>query len=633
MRYLLLILLLAVSVQAGQLEVTELPWVIDYTDHSEHTWDTVTISGTLMSSATSGIYFQSLYGHECQYWLLDLGIDTLDFGTGNGDNNYGIQVAGTSIYHANNIVVSGGLIRHNPSDTTVSGNICINFRGDNCTFSHVDAEVRGYNAFVFDGGGSGGGYCYDNDIIGGNWRSYSSGFTSRCDFDGVVCNIDGLRDSTLTNQGGSYHFKLDSLTISGGPHVGICIYGYSAGFYARSIITNCDITTDARNEFYLTNDGICHSAANPYAVSLTYVDGGTIIANNTIRSGTEFGGNRGIYVAGVTPDTANPVEIYGNDVSVHEGPTVELGDASPSHGLRMRYDVGVTNVHDNTLTCTVDSDEGTLSYGLHSHPIRISLTDDAAILNIYNNTINAVSNSATGTTGNGVTFDAVDFPNKITLYNNNITSFNHIYQFGEVNGQGDGHTGVTIYEDTIQFAETTIDPVTFYLGYLRNNWLCGYNKARDISYGTGTSDTNIVFSSGGTLDLTVQRTLDLYVQGSNSLPVEDAICYVWNNYGALLYTDTSTVGGQFGGIVSYHFESRTETDSLFSSFNDFTIRCVNSAGTDSVTITDFTVNSTAANATDTLTLPNTTGTGEWGQSPPPDEGRQYPVVKFRGGKL
>ena len=116
----------------------------------------------MLSSATDGVSFQAEWQDEVFNWVLLLGTDSIMFGEGNGDNNVGVRTFGTSQYFPNNIKVIGGYVLHNPSDTTVNGNLCFSIRGDSITIQDVVAEISGYNGMVYSAAG---GYCFNNKIV------------------------------------------------------------------------------------------------------------------------------------------------------------------------------------------------------------------------------------------------------------------------------------------------------------------------------------------------------------------------------------------------------------------------------------------------------------------------------------
>ena len=549
--------------------ITSLPYTFDSNDMSATDTDTLVLQGTKLSSTTGGIRLAALSGNRLHDVVLNLGTDTLEFGTAGGDGNVGITIIGISSYYPYDIKVVGGYVLHTPSDTTADLNRCLTVTGNNILIKNVNAIVRGYNGKVLTGNGR---YIYNDTIKGCTFRSEVSGFTSRCQYDASVVELTSLYKSTLDANGAEYHWVVDSLTINGGPHVGIHAagYDYTSGEYATVKITNCDIMTDARNEFYLSDAGLCYSTSNPYGISYRNCAGG-LIYNNTIISGTTYGGNRGILIERSDSSTAsNPLIIRKNTVNVHEGPNVHYGDALPLHALRIRYGPGNIIIDSNTFIGSGDSDTGTKHTGTQVHTVRYTDgTTGVTNVQFSNNRVRANALDASVTDCNAIIYDAVTADTVYNLSYNNITSSGNIYKYGEYNGEALANL---IIGDTVGFEDTTIaDNFTYSLGYLSNNWDCSGNISRDGVYQNGTSDTNIQFSTGGTLDISLQRTLNITVNGNNSLPVPNAICTLWNNSGIVLNIDTSDANGLFSSIERYWFESRAGTDSTNIQPFDFRI--------------------------------------------------------------
>jgi len=92
---------------------------------------------------------------------------------------------------------------------------------------------------------------------------------------------------------------------------------------------------------------------------------------------------------------------------------------------------------------------------------------------------------------------------------------------------------------------------------------------------------------------------------------------VRNDYGQTVLTGVTDNGGRVSGVVTYHYESQNQTDSLKTSFNPFILTA--SKGGDVRSNNGFTVTWTAVGGTDTLDLASTIGTGEWGTITQPQD--------------
>lgn len=584
--------------------ISSLPYTFSAADQPAGEVDTLVLGSSRLSSATNGIFLTAAWQDELQDVVLDLRGDTLEFGTAGGDNNYGVRIMGTGTYYPHDITVIGGTIIHNPSNPTASGNRCLNVTGHRLLIQDVNAIIRGYNGKALVSGGP---YTFENEVRGGVYRSEVTAFTSRCNFDAPVIHVADLRQQTLIDNNADYHFKFDNVTVNGGPHAGIVVHGRS-GDHATAIIQNCNIMTDARNDMYTSYSGTCFSTSNPYGIACSGLEGGSIIYNNTITSGTQYGGNRGILLEQAHGTPANPIIVRKNNVDVHEGPNVEYGDALPLHALRIRYGPGYIIVDSNTFIGRGDNDPNTTDYGSMVHICRFSggTPGETHVILEYN-TIKAISLSPSGVECNAITYDAIDYDSLYFTKDNNITSSGNIYKFGDYNGQSHGQV---IDGDTVGFENTRISPITFHVGHLGNNYDCSGNIATDVTYLNGTSYDDIYFPIGGDDDITMKKSVDIQVRGDNNFNVPGATVRVVNNYGQDVLTGTTTSAGTFSGVVSYWFQSRTASDS--TSYNNFSV--VVEKDNDIFT-KDIIINATS-NPMVVCTLSNTAGTID---TIPPDQ--------------
>ncbi|MBD3402459.1 hypothetical protein GF420_06165, partial [candidate division GN15 bacterium] len=108
-------LLLAPAADARQVAITSLPFTYSDGDQIPGVVDTLYIQGTKLTSATRGIDLNSV-----RDLVLNLGSDTLVFGTGGGDEHYGLDINGPVSDRPRNVKIVGGYILHQPSDTTAA---------------------------------------------------------------------------------------------------------------------------------------------------------------------------------------------------------------------------------------------------------------------------------------------------------------------------------------------------------------------------------------------------------------------------------------------------------------------------------------------------------------------------------
>lgn len=557
--------------------------------------DTLVTTGSFNVSGTALVINSGCDGLTCVFTGHTIGF-----------TSYGIDIM------SDEVEIYGGTFEYNGS-TSADSRIGIKMQGHDVLLKDVSCDIGGDNARTIKGRGEWN--VYNVEIDGGTYSSACTGYTNRCNFDAAVMFFDDLRDET--DAGFLYHVYIHDVTITDGPHVGIAILGRTAPGpeYNQGIawIDNNTIQTDAQNDFYSSYSGTCLSSTNPYGVFFRHVGVGSRIYGNTITSGTDHGGSRGIIVERGKGTVADPILVRKNTVNVHEGPNVEFGDGLPVHGLRLRYFNEYVLADSNTFTVAADSDAGTAHTGPKAQAMRISPDKDYTNITLRNNMVTATANDASVEEAAAMVLDYAKYTDAIYMYNNNLTSSAVIYQFGNWNDQVN-NGNLFVEGDTIQFGGIDAGYKTFQLGWLCNDWVTHGNVIQDVSYQGGTSLDDVTFTCGGTgtYDIKITRTLDLYAKGGNGLPVVGATITAENAYGATVYSETTNYYGKASGTVTYYYESNTWSDS--AAFNDFTLTA--SYGSDQ-DVNTFTVGYTAAGGTDTLLLANTDGTGEWGEPPSP----------------
>ena len=598
-RILCTLLILNSAALATTHTITSLPYEFTASDMTVGQTDTLVIAGSKLSSTTNGILLSSSSAAALHDVVVNLGADTIVFGTGGGELTYGIRSSGPISRRPYNIKVVGGTILHQPNNTTANRGRCIVIGGNNCSFENVKATVRGINGQVMYGAD-----IYGVRVIGGTFTSLVTGFDSRCNYDSPVVKFDGLTSNANVSAlpGDTLHVLIDGLTIDNGPHMGIAIMGrdWADGNLAYAEIKNCSIRTDGRNSLYTDYSGLCMSAANPYGLVFKNVGPGTAAINNTITSGNTYAGNRGILIERGRGSASNPVRIVHNTLDIHEGPNVEY-PTGPVHALRIRYGPLHIDIDSNTFIASADNNPSTTAINDNINMIRISNDGGGVVksdIRVRNNRIEAHSLSSSGVEVSAVNFDNIEFDSSVFFQNNNVLSAGRIYDIGGYNGEAHG---VVVVGDTVSFIAPNLDPKTWLVGYLSLNWNCGANIARDVTYLGGTSDKDITFANDGTCDLKLQRTLDVNVVGSNSLTVSGAQVTVTNGYNQTVLSGL-TSNGLLSGPVTYWYESRAGADS--TNFGTFHVKV--KKGSDS-TMFDHVVS--ASSSLPVLTLQNTVGEG------------------------
>ncbi|MBD3401586.1 hypothetical protein GF420_01720, partial [candidate division GN15 bacterium] len=501
-----------------------------------------------------------------------------------------------------NVKIVGGYILHQPSDTTAANCRGVRLNGHEITMEGTRVEIRGIDGKALITGGTN---IYNVTVRDCEFASYVTAFYRRDYYTAACIHLENARSTTInTDYNGSLddfrHLIFENNVIETCPHAAMVLYGRrDAGDYLIVEVKNNDITVDARNDNYTYPSGnFYYGAANAYGIVTTYLTGKSEISGNTIRSGTNYEGGRGLYIGSMRLDVADTVKIYNNDIDVHQGP----GDyyrPMAAHGLRVRQS-NISNLHikGNRIVARADTDPGTAHTDEVAMAFRWSPYQGSSYNNVIEGNVFEARGDSDANTVAAVVMDAATIgQDGFTFRNNVIASTNTLIKWGEGNA---GAPGFLFEEDTLRFLSPTHDPKTYDLGHLGNNWDCSDNRVRDMVYQNGAADDDIHFAVDGTLELTVERTLRVRVLGNNGLPVPAASVTVVNGYGQTVVNGLTDGNGRRNGVVSYRYESRTGGDS--TNFNNFSIKV--KKGNDS-TMISHTVNATSQ--VPTMTLQNTVG--------------------------
>ncbi len=543
--------------------ITSLPYTANQMGRNYS--ETLLVAGTNLASATNGV---NITGHDI---VLNLGKDTLTFGTDGSEHVYGVNF-GSALTSYNIMIIGGWLIHGIKNDTLSNGAACVKFQypthdilirrtsmivsGDNGRCIDYQAEARS---------------SYNIEISGGHYWSHCRRYTSREHYDGAVIR------ATFTGEKGSYNLKIHGIRIWTGPGQGIVAAGTwgSDPPNCRAIVYACTISVDHRNDFYLVNEGpnhpVGHSSENPYAILFSFCAPGSAIHDNVIRSGTRYGGGRGIGVESCQGTAKNNIDIYNNDVDVHEGPNIRVGEKYGSFALRMRSMEGqlkYIHVFKNSFIISGDPDPATKAYGHIPEALRYSNESSGSHIIVENNLFKAYAITPGRVESHAVTFDAViNSDSTLVIRNNRFESDHIIAKFGGFNY---GASDITMIADTLGRLEPSYRFSTFEVGHLANNWKCTGNVMEDLVYLNGAVDKDIHLTDGGTLDIALRRTMVVQVTGRNNLPVPGAIVTATNRYGRMVVSGVTNANGIATGLVTYYYLSRTGDDS--TRFNDFSIK-------------------------------------------------------------
>ena len=552
---LVLLLGLAGTALASQHQVTSLPYTASLNN------DTLVLAGTRLSGTGNGLY---ITGHDI---VVDLGTDTLEFGTGGGNNNYGISLAG----QAYNIHIKGGTILHGSASGNASRCLLVNGAND-ILVENTDMVIRGTDGNCIYTPSVGEPGVYNFEIRGGRYTSYVDAYSSRCNYTGAVIRLM----NTSYKGFGDYHYKIGGIRIMNNYAQSIVVYGRHSGNAALTHIYACTLWADSRNTMYPCSPGdcnTCESNANPYQMLLVNIEAGSKIYSNRITSGNQYSGCRGMLIENSVGSVESPIDIYYNNIDVHEGPNGESVHGAV-HGLRIRsIDGGIHGyiyVHDNIIASTVDDNPATPAVGRESRSLFHSISSgDIGHVIVERNSILA----RTLNQGSDCKALVLECPSSAVSVPGNVYRNNRIASGGTVVKLGDYNTtanNMLLIGDTLEFlspssGEQSSWDVGFYQGSSVDN------VARDCAFKGSAADTNIVWSHtySGDNELTLERTIGVRVLGNNGLPVPNALVTVFNGYNQRIIDSQTDRNGWMRQAVSYWYESEKGDDS--TGFNYFAV--------------------------------------------------------------
>ena len=628
------LILLPMTILKADIVISHLPYQIENVSNK-----TYVLSGNL-SSLTSGIRI----GDNVHDIVLDLGNDTITFGSAGGDNNYGIGI----YWNPYNIEIRGGTIIHNMGSAADSAdnNTCIWFgNSHDILLNNVRAVANGIDGTCIDNNGT----TYNLEIAGGVYRSDSRAFSSRCVTSGAVIRF--MAEKFLSSPD-DYHIKIHDISITNGPHVGIAL-NKSVPLNKAFIYDNY-IVTDGINEMYPVYDGnTCHSSGNAYGISIYSLAPGSEIHHNTIRSGTRHEGNQGILLQEAKGEPDNMVKIYDNDILVSSGPT-RVHPSGKVSALYWRFVPGeahtwnqYNHIYNNKFYVKIDTDTNTTYIGRLAEAVSIFFYDSCANNVFEKNRCMVLEGQVNGFTE----VAAIGFGIQDTTAPGFEGVKNNVFKYNYYNaprnpvalGNSRGHPGnnIVLYRDTIDCSHTGPDSTTVVFdvtGAYLNHSLG--NRLRDCIYLNRANDNDVVFSFQAYTDtdslgqeVRFERTMRIIAAGYNNMPIVNANVTVRNNYGNIIFSGTTNENGYISDFVTYKYLAHDPVpnddiflqDSLY--FNNFTVRISKNSDikTESVTIN-------ATRAVDTLYLMNTYGTGAWAvwtdnecDQPPTIPNPVYPV--------
>jgi len=566
----LTLLLLAVGVQAADwrdggypdtIVISSLPYTVSNSN------TTYRLSGNL-SSNDGGIAIQGPHDVE----IIGAG-DTITFdvdGSGGvsglsiGNNSHHVIVRDLTITQAVNQGSYGS-----PGGDNATG-----IQIYQCEYVYVyncNAHVGGHSSMCVDGGD---GYKQAIEFDGGNYTSFVRSFDSRYQADATAFKLSEPRPNPDT----TFHFYVHNIRIDSTCHAGLLVGGIA---WVDSNYVKIDTYNQKPNT----------SWANAHAIA----DAGRALAGshfnyNTIRSGTNHYGGRGMYFNFSSGTAEAPVEMAYNDIRVTQGYTTEADDA---RGLRVRWGCFYLRVHSNYIEVSCDDDPNTQYIGSQAHGIWFgAIGEEGSQLGahnwFYNNEIHAnYYGDPSNAPGVATCFiaDQIRDPNQI-LGNDNRTFNNHFYsnlrclQIGE-----DGHDGnewVSV-GDTLEWLDPQYTGTWGFHGAVgvgAGGMLALNNHLIDPVFINCSSADVTNRSGGGSKSIYVDRTVRVTVTGSqNSEPIPGATVRIFNRFGnpannasavATIQTNSRGVALDTLPYAWHKWDGYNETGD--STYNDYTVK-------------------------------------------------------------
>ncbi|MEP0828063.1 MAG: hypothetical protein HRF51_06030 [bacterium] len=616
-----LVILMVSPAYAGIRYITSLPDTITTADN----FDTIIVNVDNLSADRDAIVFASNV-HDV---VLDLNNKRVNFGviyTGTTGTSpmqgpIGLNLRATGIY---NILVKNGFIIHNAPDTvkntpslhTWAAAVRHGSGGRNITYDNVYFRVFGRNSKILYDGANTYNILFNNCKFDDSMRSFGDR-QYWIDNAMIVSASHNTIEPTWTDF--DYHIAIRNCST-------ICAHWtafYLHGSNTVADIYNNYIVVDGRNDL---GSSFPTSAAQRYAISVRG-DPGAIrvkIRNNRIRSGTDFLGGRGIFIAEVDgmnlrhPDSC--LYIYGNDMIVHQGYD---GEEATVNGILIRQ-ANWSNiwVDSNSIVCIGDTVRSTSAIDIG--PMSgFRLTGPGSDLIIERNHVKMYYTTGFtphyGTSnahGACIMFDEfhMNLPN-IVIRNNVFESESVAIRWGFFNGHGGNVTMDNCTYRAYTGGRNLNDNYTFYLGYGAGSTHHAYNNViRNGNFEGNMYDTSIFMDDNepDSLSIGLRVTLQVNVIGNNGKPVTNADVWVTNNYNAVVAQGSTGGSGRLVSDVTYWWECNAAVGVADSTnFNPFRIKA--KKGSDS-TLTNYQVRWNAKSVN--ITLQNTAGSDVADSVPP-----------------
>ena len=374
-------------------------------------------------------------------------------------------------------------------------------------------------------------------------------------------------------------------------------YITSVAYEAGLAIVNKNATTDTSK----IDNGGGWSWANAHAISdLNGFGAGSHMNNNTIRSGTNHYGGRGMYFEKIHGSAESPIEIAHNDIQITSGVTDTVTndgtDAPDSRGVRFRYGTSYVNFHHNTIINSADDSATTPQVSVAAHGIWFTGTDTSTNIHVYNNHIETMwagPDTNVVTDVQCIIWEGQGPNNSNLFYDNYFKTNTRAMWVGFSNGGTDEFTSLrdtfdvdSLYADG--YGWTGVITVGAYLYESMDNiFIDAIFLAEDsISRGTVNAASDQSISQKRSVIFEVTDGVD---------PIEGATVRAWSNFddstaaGEARVDKTTDVSGYVNDTLPYQYTrwdgGAAQEDSLYIDYNGWAAFGTDTAYFDELTFT------------------------------------------------
>ena len=578
MKKLLLILLLLPS-WAGATIVTLTSGDLPYTASTN--WDTLRLAGNITYSSMQAI---KITGDNVR---LEGNGDTLFYGTNGagGVDGFGaitIEGAVDSFYMRDLTIMhdpgNNGAYTdpHDDPDTLSTASWCgpVYIGGGgalanritfiNCNFIHYGDNARSIDSY---GNGTGSwGIIIDSCHFWNECQTYGS----RHSYEGTAVRLE-LRPTYTVDMFAAHIYRS---VIHRSAQVGFSVFGNTSNRAQGIEIAQCTVYVDSRN--------VGGENANQYGILTRTTAPPFNIHDNYIRSGTLYGGSRGIMVENALGTIDDSIFVQNNRLELWGGPDAE-NLAGIQRGIRVRSESSTWDyvvIRDNWVEVILDTDAATTHIGSVGWALNLSsyaINQGLGHALVEGNTFIIRNMSASNSGAFGAAFhmswdgDVTGTCPVTTRYNKYVSADRPVWLADKFNEET-AHD-FTMSKDTLSFlpasdSGTNLDGRTAY--FLGERIYDGQNNfAVNMYYDTttGITDKDIELNGERTDDLSLVQRIPITVQGTNadslvanySILIEDA-------YGGTYSSSVTT--GTYQPDLKYWktYGSGTSSDSDYNPF-------------------------------------------------------------------